>query len=655
MARRVLGIVAAAAALALAAPAPAGAVVTHSNVTTPADPLFIQVDDDNPGTLHVEGTSDGSSVGTDMVHIGCVDDTGVSLNLGGNLPVDLAGDFEGDVPLGSFSRPRACMLEALDQAQTMGDPPGSSGADFTGPRAFVGLRRIAHIGGPSTPVAGLGHSTVKPFTVWEHWQTGSCVINDTWIINPTTLEPSEDVFFCNAWLNLDNTGETRPATRSEVVVDNVNAYLPITASHINGSAAHYPAPAIGRTYDPANGDLTMFSTERIVRCNNNTTLPPTAAKCSDFVNTGVSVQTSVSDTGVGTTSRVVQRFFSTDGRTHSLDLLWDEETQHGAHNGGIRFPWVDSTYKPRAEGDTVPPPPAGPGSVLVKSDLAGADGTLAGAQGAMTWAAAPSRIVFLQGTNASFGYSTFNLAYRRTVTPSRPAFFGWTFTLGLAPAPLLSAASAAQATYTPHVAITGPPAGAKVARSKATVTGSSSDASGDPVTVRVNGVAASVKPGGSWSAKVPVNVGPTTLTAVATNRYGATARALRPITGLFVGAAFGGAKSLKLGKGGKVLVRILCPAGSRGRCRGTAALVTLKRLLLPKRAFGSAAKRRRVKLGSKSFSVKPGKTGKVRIKIRRRGRKLIGQRGKLAAKLTIKSHDGSGRNRTKTAKVTLKP
>src|SRR4051812_18167826 len=184
MARRVLGIVAAAAALALAAPAPAGAVVTHSNVTTPADPLFIQVDDDNPGTLHVEGTSDGSSVGTDMVHIGCVDDTGVSLNLGGNLPVDLAGDFEGDVPLGSFSRPRACMLEALDQAQTMGDPPGSSGADFTGPRAFVGLRRIAHIGGPSTPGAGPGAPPGQPLTGWGGREKGACGSNHQRSINP---------------------------------------------------------------------------------------------------------------------------------------------------------------------------------------------------------------------------------------------------------------------------------------------------------------------------------------------------------------------------------------------------------------------------------------------------------------------------------------
>lgn len=67
----------------------------------------------------------------------------------------------------------------------------------------------------------------------------------------------------------------------------------------------------------------------------------------------------------------------------------------------------------------------------------------------------------------------------------------------------------------------------------------------------------------------------------------------------------------------------------------------------------SSAKKKRVKLGSSSFEVKAGKTGKVKVKLTKKGLKRLKRLGKIKAKVKITVERGS-KVTTKTVKVTLK-
>jgi uncharacterized repeat protein (TIGR01451 family) len=88
---------------------------------------------------------------------------------------------------------------------------------------------------------------------------------------------------------------------------------------------------------------------------------------------------------------------------------------------------------------------------------------------------------------------------------------------------------------------------------------------------------------------------------------------------------------------GRAPIRIGCPAGTPGDCRGT--------LLL------KAAKKR---LGRASFTIQPGKASKVLVKLSRGSSRLVSKRGKLRAVATVTAKDGLGTTKTRTARVTLK-
>ena len=170
--------------------------------------------------------------------------------------------------------------------------------------------------------------------------------------------------------------------------------------------------------------------------------------------------------------------------------------------------------------------------MFAKFDRTATDGTVAGSQGAETWAAAPDSILFLVGTDPSvtIPYSEIETGYHRTVGPSAPTWFGWAFGLGTTPAAVQSAAHDAEVSFTPRVAVGAPADGSSTTDEVAHVTGTSSDDSGDAVAVSVNGTLATVGAGGAWSVDVPLALGANTLTATATNRYGATSTAQATVT-----------------------------------------------------------------------------------------------------------------------------
>jgi hypothetical protein len=177
-------------------------------------------------------------------------------------------------------------------------------------------------------------------------------------------------------------------------------------------------------------------------------------------------------------------------------------------------------------------------------------------------------------------------------------------------------------------------------------------------------VGAAVQSNGSWSATVPLAAGANTVRATVTNQFGTTAIDQRSVTYQPPFAppvvTFAGAHVVRLvytlDRHGRITVLVSCPAEANGRCVGRLTLTTVKKFLL-RLGFAQEARKKkpkRVKVGSSAFSIAAGKTGKVRVKVSKRARKLVTSRRKLAVALAMKSHDGSGVSRSAKARITLK-
>jgi hypothetical protein len=288
---------------------------------------------------------------------------------------------------------------------------------------------------------------------------------------------------------------------------------------------------------------------------------------------------------------------------------------------------------------------------------------MAGSQGAETWAAAPDSILFLVGTDPSviIPYSEIETGYHRTVGPSAPTWFGWSFGLGTTSAEVQSAAHDAEVSFTPRVAVGTPADGSSTTGETAHVTGTSSDDSGDAVAVSVNGQAATVGSGGAWGVDVPLALGANTLTATATNRYGATATAQATVTRTapaatppppgpgpaptpsphkFSGVKYVGARVLRVKRSGVVELALRCPVAALGKCSGTLLLQGGKP---------------RFRFGSKAFQSAAGKTKKVGIHLTRRARRLLAKHTRVVIHVTLASSDAGAVATTRHLVLALKP
>jgi len=61
-----------------------------------------------------------------------------------------------------------------------------------------------------------------------------------------------------------------------------------------------------------------------------------------------------------------------------------------------------------------------------------------------------------------------------------------------------------------------------------------------------------------------------------------------------------------------------------------------------------------LKLGSKAFSIRAGQTATVKIRLSRKGRRLLVRLKRVKAKATAKAHDEGGRQDTASRTVKLK-
>jgi hypothetical protein len=86
-----------------------------------------------------------------------------------------------------------------------------------------------------------------------------------------------------------------------------------------------------------------------------------------------------------------------------------------------------------------------------------------------------------------------------------------------------------------------------------------------------------------------------------------------------------------------VTVTLRCPAATIGGCAGRTKLTA-----------------RRVRLGRAGFSIAPGRQARVKVRMTRAGRRLLGRVPKLAAKSANAAHDGAGQAKTSAVRVTIR-
>jgi Glucodextranase, domain B len=513
--------------------APAFATVTSSNVTvtSPTGTYLLDNQVTPSETITVTGTSNGTA-GTDSVDINCYYGTNNFRNLATSVSVGTGGTFSYSGSLASISG-ETCVLRAVNHGDTADHPPGSP-STFTGPTlAISSLENDTVSGGPENGDLE-DYELLHPQLAgdFDLYSLGDCSIVSG-VRDPSTFAYTS-FFDCDGWFWWEN-GQSEAgfmtATRSELQVDGADAFVAGNADSVSTMIPGYPSISYTDSIDPATGNLVVNETDQVVKCSPGGAFPPTPSSCTSFVPTGVQVQMRITTSQNGRGATVTHYFSSTDGHSHSLDLLEDNEFDNPDADGEINFPWTGSGMSPYTTvGQVVPGPSApGPGSFFARGSASVADGSELAAVGAVTFSNPPSSETIIGTTNDSEKFSWVDLHYTRTVPAAGSVALGFTYADSFTLSDVTSSAPAAAAAYLPSVAISSPANGSGTSSASAMVSGTASDANGLS-SLTVDGSPVTVAANGTWSTTIPLAKGANTITAVATNVFGNTAQAQSTVT-----------------------------------------------------------------------------------------------------------------------------
>ena len=107
-------------------------------------------------------------------------------------------------------------------------------------------------------------------------------------------------------------------------------------------------------------------------------------------------------------------------------------------------------------------------------------------------------------------------------------------------------------------------------------------------------------------------------------------------------------------KGKVVVIPLACPAGAQGNCAGNLTIVTASKVLVPKKATVAAKrKKKKLTLGKASFSIPPGQTKNVRVKLSKSALKLLASKGSVKSVVNVRA-TVNGIPTATTKKVTVK-
>ncbi|HEV3389845.1 MAG TPA: PASTA domain-containing protein [Solirubrobacteraceae bacterium] len=540
---RIAAIVSALVALAVA-PAAAQATGQSSSITgwtssepgTPANDQYL-ISYDNAGTtLSVTGNAAGISSVDVVCYYGA---SPTVARLAASVAVHTDGTFNtGAVVLKPIAG-HACRLRAIP-AGTESSPESNS---FAGPQLAISEAAVPL----STPSGTLlNHNTAYNFyandvtfsgyAVWSAPGTAVQSLSPFIACGGPELAPISSSFDvgnfaidCAGSLLSDDLGAF--GGRSEVQIDGHNAYDPAAAVSLFPAAGSNPAseniqgfPNSFTTqvqWDPATGLMASETSEPLVECAWPTNAEkPTFAVCPSFAGSGVTLERDVTTSDGGRVATVTDKWSSTDGKVHSVDLLYDNAIGvSGDADGerGYEFPG-HAGFSQYATGNTVPGSTSAPGSILVRTNVTAPDGDPNEAAGAITFGTPPSGYAFT--SNGDFEQ------HNVLVAPAGgTATLSQIYSVGYGVADVTGLALAAQDRFEPPSVVIGSPAGGMTTSSPTVSLSGVTGAGSEIASLVVGGQSVPVAPDGSWTAQVPLSPGTNTITALATDGAGETAQA----------------------------------------------------------------------------------------------------------------------------------
>ena len=542
---RIAATVTALAALAVA-PAAAQAAVTSTqitswttqNPTTSDNPYLLSVD--NPPhatTVTVSGDAPGANPG-DEVDVVCYYGAAPAVaKLAGPIGVDGKQQFTTDAVALKPIAGHACRLRAIPTGSETGPELDNFAAQPVAVSEWA--RGLAISSGPNLNTVFNYYVNDVTFTGSATWSAAGTPIQSL----PTPykkacggpeiapIDAAYDVgnfaIDCTGSLLSDDLGAF--GGRSEVQIDGRNAYDPAAAqglftsgSPISQNLNGFPANlGDGLDWDPATGLISSDATDPYVECDGPNEEKPTPVSCPGFVNSGVELQRNITTSDGGLAVAMTDTWSSTDGKAHALNLLYDDAiglvTTPPDGEPGYEFPG-QSTFSPYAAGNTLPGPGSAPGSILVHTNVAAPDGDPSEAVGALTFSTAPSEFAF----TANDDFEEHNVL---VVPAGGRATLSYVYSVGYSIADVTAMALAGQDHFEPPSVVIAPPAGGTTVSTATTTLSGIASAGSGIASLLVGGQTVPVASNGAWTAQVPLSPGTNTITAVATDAAGATARA----------------------------------------------------------------------------------------------------------------------------------
>jgi Glucodextranase, domain B/PASTA domain len=530
------------------APAAAQATVTATNITswtssssgTPANSPYLISYDNQPTTLTVTGTAQAAA--NDHVDIVCYYGSPNPQTQFKTLATNLLvsnGAFTtptgGSAPQLRLIAGHACRLRAVPHG-------GASTGDtstFAGPKLAVSETALLPTisGGPNNGTPYDYYVNGTTFTSFAGWKApGTPAGSGTGACGGPYAAPIDSAFDIGNF-PIDCMGSLLGddlnifGGRSEVVIDGRNAYdaasaqglFPRTGGQDNGSQdlPGFPSINVSVNWDPVTGLISSRSVESWVSCDGPDPYKPTSnILCPRFDDTGVSLTRVISTSDGGRVITLTDTWSSTDGHSHSLDLLYDDYAGvfgNADAERGWEFPG-HSGFTQYTSGVSVPAPTSAPGSILVHTNVSAADGDPNEAFGAITFGSPPAGLRFASGSE---------LEEHRllTVRPGASASLSYVYSTGYSLADVTPAAMTAQDNFQPAVLrITSPADGTTVTTPTVALAGTATAGSGIKSLV-VGGQSVPVGSGGVWTSDVALSPGANTITALATDGAGAGTQA----------------------------------------------------------------------------------------------------------------------------------
>ena len=538
--RRVAKLIGAFSLLALASPvASAGALEpATSRITSPAVPVYTLSEEgksSSPAAFTVEGTT---NVSGEKLALRCYYGPGAAPPLFSTLAEvePESGSFKAEVKPTSLSL-GPCVLRAVPTADTADRRPGTAAEEalepFKGPRLVGSSFQLVRSGGLNVSYQLLS-STLTGFFDIE--SVGACGLNESFLYAPETLAISRELFFCNAALYASDDPPAGPSTRSELQIDEANAYSPAAASRVNeaieAELEHQKEPVVPVAGIPQvtvkSRSIRRPASRRSRRATQSSSArprwpfrrrPPVARALSPPASSSnANWQTS----DANQVASMTDNWSSTDGAAHALNALYDQETPTAAKAAPTSSRARMFSRRPK-KGRPWPCRPGWAGSTTRRTPKrprgrrrtpAGSDRLRHPAQRAD---------LGVPRHRSKEGYNGFEMPYQGTI----PAGGAYTLRMAFVQAYKLSEVEALSAevlagyppSAPPALSITSPASGTTVSSPSVTVSGTATDKR-VITSFTVDGKAVSVGANGAWSTSVTLNKGANTITALATDQAG---------------------------------------------------------------------------------------------------------------------------------------